>query len=293
MSEIASKRRKFGPWKKADKDFIAANCDTMSVNDIAEVIDRDPESVSKYIRKTLGLRIAKANKKNVNIFSNGTEIEKSFIWATLQQEFSEDELKTFLYHWGRIITQFKDDVFPTEEMQIVDTIKLEILQGRCLKKQQEVIRRLNEIQNEINELTQEDATTNAQRIDNLEHQSLPLRQSLDNYADEFNALLQRKSAMLKELKATRDQRLKRIEDSKQTFTGWMSEIMTNVSLRKELGIYIEKHRLATNVEELRLTEPLKYADGDIDLPLLTAETLNKLENKLQKEENEEGNDNAL
>ena len=34
-------------------------------------------------------------------------------------------------------SQFKDDVFHTEEMQIIDTIKLEILMNRILKSQHE------------------------------------------------------------------------------------------------------------------------------------------------------------
>ena len=54
-------------------------------------------------------------------------------WVELQQQFTDDELKLFQYHWARIISQFKDDIIPTEELQVVDLIKLELLMNRALK----------------------------------------------------------------------------------------------------------------------------------------------------------------
>ena len=42
--------------------------------------------------------------------------------------------------------QFKDDVFHTEEIQIVDTIKLEILMNRILTSQQENMNQVDGLQ---------------------------------------------------------------------------------------------------------------------------------------------------
>jgi hypothetical protein len=52
----------------------------------------------------------------------------------------------FLYHWGRIISQFKDDVLPTEELQIIDTIKLDILMNRILRTQYETNKTISELE---------------------------------------------------------------------------------------------------------------------------------------------------
>ena len=43
----------------------------------------------------------------------------------------------FEFHFKKMWSQFKDDVFHTEEMQIIDTIKLEILMNRILKSQRD------------------------------------------------------------------------------------------------------------------------------------------------------------
>jgi hypothetical protein len=278
-----TKRRKYGPWSQEDKNFIASNANTMSVDDIAERIDRDPESVSKYIRKTLGLRIE--SKGRTSTLSSGTDIENSLIWEELQKEFSNEELKVFIYHWNRIVIQFKEDVFPTEEMQIIDTIKLEIMMGRSLKSQKESLDNIQNLQKEINILKQTDGEEG--KINRLEQLVISYKSAYELSDKQVNDLLARKSSMLKELKGTRDQRLKRIEDSKTTFTGWMSELLQNSSLRRELGTYIEKFKMATIAEEKRLSQPHKFADDQPDLPLLTPENITKLQEEENKWDNQQ------
>jgi translation initiation factor 2 beta subunit (eIF-2beta)/eIF-5 len=273
---------KRGKWSESDKNFISENAENMSVNDIAKTLNRDPESISKYIRKTLGLRVQKRGK--VNTLSSGTEIQKTLIWGELKKELTTDELDVFIYHWNRIIIQFKEDVFPTEEMQIIDTIKLEILMGRSMKSQMESLSKINELKNTILEMKAKEKPEDFTRIDSLDRQLLAYKQAYELMHKEYNDLLARKSSMLKELKGTRDQRLKRIEDSKTTFIGWINEILTNPRLRKDLGEYIEKCRLAMNVEEYRLSKPYKFADTEDDLPLLTPENIIKLQKEEDKQD---------
>ena len=79
--------------------------------------------------------------------------------------------------------------------------------------------------------------------------------------------------MLKDLKATREQRIKRLEDSKQTFIGWVRNLMSNPEVRREMGIEMEKMRLAADIEADRLTEYHKYEDGTIDQPFLTPDSV--------------------
>ena len=79
--------------------------------------------------------------------------------------------------------------------------------------------------------------------------------------------------MLKDLKATREQRIKRLEDSKQTFIGWVRNLMSNPDTRREIGIEMEKMRLAMNKEAERLSEYHKYEDGLIDQPFLTPDSV--------------------
>jgi hypothetical protein len=79
--------------------------------------------------------------------------------------------------------------------------------------------------------------------------------------------------MLKDLKGTREQRIKQIEDSKQTFASLVKHIATDEAFRNKIGIDMEKMRLAMQNEKERLSEYHNYEDGTVDQPFLTPETL--------------------
>ena len=79
--------------------------------------------------------------------------------------------------------------------------------------------------------------------------------------------------MLKEMKATREQRVKRLEDSKQNFTSWLAFLVTNPDVAKGYGLEMEKMRLAMDKEKERLSEFHKYQDETVDQPFLTPDTV--------------------
>ena len=79
--------------------------------------------------------------------------------------------------------------------------------------------------------------------------------------------------MLKDLKGTREQRIKQIEDSKLTFASLVKKIASDPTFRSQIGIDMEKMRLATEAEKERLGEYMEYEDGQVDQPLLSDETV--------------------
>ena len=79
--------------------------------------------------------------------------------------------------------------------------------------------------------------------------------------------------MLKEMKATREQRVKRLEDSKQSLVGWIAYLMGNPDVTSQYGIEMEKMRLAMTQEKERLGAYHKYTDGQVDQPFLNSDTI--------------------
>ena len=79
--------------------------------------------------------------------------------------------------------------------------------------------------------------------------------------------------MLKDMKATREQRVKRLEDSKQSFTGWLAYLVSNPDVARGYGIEMEKMRLAMNKQKERLSEYHKFQDDLVDQPFLTPDTV--------------------
>ena len=79
--------------------------------------------------------------------------------------------------------------------------------------------------------------------------------------------------MIKDLKGTREQRIKAIEDSKTTFASLIKKIIMDGDFRKTAGVEMEKMRLAMDVERDRLSKAHTYEDGITDQPFLVPETV--------------------
>jgi hypothetical protein len=258
---------KKGRLSKEEIRFISASLDHMTIEDIAKKLDRDAESIDSFVKRKL--------KKGLSLEEEvAFELEDRPYWIELESQFTNEELELFKYHWTRIIAQFKDDVFPTEELQVVDVIKLEILMNRCLKSNKDNINEMNIIDKFIKD---ERALDKDQRdqdyIMNLERQAAALRASQESLNRDYRELQSKKASMLREMKGTREQRIKRLEDSKQSFVAWVAMLMQDPETLKRYGIEMEKMRLAMVKESERLSAYHKYEDGGVDQPFLTPDTV--------------------
>lgn len=263
---------RMGRLSNDEIEYITNNFPKLDYRTIAANLDRDQYSVRAWIDKHIGLT---PGRNGIN------ELKKKVYWAELKNQFTEEELEMFQFHWGQMWHQFKDDVFHTEEMQIVDTIKLEILMNRDLRAQNDNVKQVAELEKEIEKRRRqagkagdlEEREMIWKEIVNLERQKSVLEASREALSRNFKDLQTKKASMIKDLKGTREQRIKAIEDSKQTFGALIKKIVTDAEFRKSVGREMEKMRLAADVERERLSRPHVYNDGMMDQPILTAETL--------------------
>lgn len=264
---------KSGRISATEEAKILEMAEKLPYGDIAAQLGRNPETIRKLIEKKMGKKLSVGGRNTDPVY----DIKKSMIWKELELQFSEQELKSFLYHWERTISQFKDDVFPTEEMQIVDMIKLDILMNRLMREQRDSMKIIDTLQAEMDLESKLGPEADMDKISNLSIQIANHRTAKEALGKEYTQYHTRKENMLKDLKATRAERVQHIENSKQTVIGWVSRLLTDSTMRKELGIKMEKFRIAVDLEKVRLFEPHKYMDGEIDSPLLTDETIEYLE----------------
>jgi len=258
-----------------EQQYIKDNIKSMHFETIASILDRDPKSVKLWIQQNLGFTAS--DKKEVEAYN---ELKDKAYWRELEGQFNEDELEMFVFHWKKMWSQFKDDVFHTEEIQIVDTIKLEILMNRCLKAQNENIKQVAELEQIKNEeskkipfLEQRDKEEAFRELANIDRQIAVLIASRAELSRDFKDLQTKKSSMIKDLKGTREQRIKAIEDSKQTFAALIKKIILDPDFRHDTGIEMEKMRLAMDKERERLSAAHTYEDNITDQPFLTPETV--------------------
>jgi len=255
-----------GRLSNDETQFITDNADNMGPEEIATALDRDPASIAMFIKRKLRLGLSEEEEVAYSL-------EDRPYWSELKQQFTNEELELVKYHWSRIIAQFRDDVFPTEEMQVVDVIKIEMLMNRSLKQNKETIDQINMLE----KLLVQERDVNPEHRDrdyimNLERQAATLRASQESLNRDYRDLQTKKSSMLKEMKGTREQRIKRLEDSKQSFTGWIAHLIQNPNIVKKYGLEMERMRMAMTAEKERLSAFHKYDDGQVDQPFLTPET---------------------
>jgi len=267
---------KTGRISKIEEKYILDHIDD-DYREVAVELDRNPESLLEFIKK----KVAKGDLPEPVWMEDQYNEEKaqydlSFrpYFTELKQQFTEDELKLFQYHWARIISQFKDDVIPTEELQVVDLIKLELLMNRALKGNKENIEQISALDALITAERQRDPDQmDKDQLFNMERQVASLKASQESLNKDYRELQTKKNSMLKEMKATREQRVKRLEDSKQNFTSWLAYLVANPEITRKFGIEMEKMKLAQEKEKERLSQFHKYTDDMVDQPFLTPDTV--------------------
>lgn len=251
-----------------DEDrFIKDNLE-MPVEQLAKKLNRSQESVIEYIKRKYGVD---PTTEDIGAYA----FRSRPFYKQLKEQFSIDELDLFEYHWNKTVEQFNRDITPTEELQIIDLIKLEVLCNRCLTTNRKNINeisileaRLKVFENIIGPTPEE-----IEEAGMVERNLAGLRAAQEAINKDYRELLAKKMGILKDMKATRDQRVKRIEDAKESFTAWVADLMTDHEKLKRYGLEMELMRMAALKERERLGAYHQYIDKQVDQPFLNCDTV--------------------
>ena len=110
------------------------------------------------------------------------------------------------------------------------------------------------------------------KLANLETQLGFARNSIANYTNEYTKLLNEQQKISKDLKATREQRIKRIEDGKSSWVG-LIRMLEDEDVREKEGRAMAIMAMATEKTRKKLSEYHEYEDNLVDSPLLTSEVV--------------------
>lgn len=261
---------KTGRLGKEEQQYIADNVKHMSYIAIARYLDRSSDAVKNYIETKLGMQTQLTSEANPNIPSKSNLRDRQF-WKGLEQQFTSSELDCFEEEWDNIQAQFKNDVLATEESQIIDVIKLSILMHRNLRNQKDALTTADELSESLKDSDEGPDFNKSFVIEQIAIQ----RAAQSSLTREYKDLQDQKNKLLSALKGTRADRIKKIDSARESFIAWMDEIVGNPEKRRELGIWMEKQRLAAIDEEVRLSAWHKYMGGDheLDKPLLSCDTV--------------------
>ena len=264
-------RKKRGQLSLDEEKYIRDNIETLSIEDIANHLNRSPAPIQKYAEQNyLFSDQADTNYLKLKLHS------KPF-WSEITKQFdnSSGELEYFENTWVSLIKQFREDVLPAEELQIKQFITIDILINRSMKERKRHIADTEKLQHEVDkEYAKSEDVRDIPKLANLETQLSFARNSIANYTNEYTKLLNEQQKISKDLKATREQRIKRIEDGKSSWTG-LIRMLEDEEIREKQGREMEILRLATVNQKNKLEEYHQFSNSIIDKPFLTPDSVEK------------------
>lgn len=260
--------RKKGQLSLSEIQYIKQNYKTQDINDIAEHLNRSVKPIEKIISQeqaTVGEVDEQQDVEHLRI-----RLKQKTFWSEITKQFDamSGELQYFENTWVGLIKQFREDVLPAEELQIKQFITIDILINRSMKERKRHIEETEKLQRQVDleyKLPEEDRDT--ARLANLETQLSFARNSIASYTNEYTKLLSEQQKISKDLKATREQRIKRIEDGKSSWTGLL-RMLEDEDIREKEGRQLEILKLSKAKFQQNLYNLHKYQDGELDRPIM-------------------------
>jgi hypothetical protein len=266
--------KKRGQLSLEEEKYIRENVQNLTAEIIAENLNRNVAPIKRYISESKNLlpstQAAEDDLLKQKLYG------KTF-WQEIKKQFDEEsgELEYFENIWINLIRQFREDVLPAEELQIKQFITIDILINRSMKERKRHIAETEKLQRLVDaEYYKPEDQRDIPRLANLETQLSFARNSIANYTNEYTKLLGEQQKISKDLKATREQRIKRIEDGKSSWVG-LIRMLEDEDIREREGREMELIRLATQKAKDSLMQYHQYQDNKLDSPFLTPESVLK------------------
>lgn len=264
--------KKRGQLSLDEEKYIRENVHSLSVEQIADALNRSTAPIKRYIEEEQ-LYVSSDDKKNEE--SLRYKLHSKTFWNEITRQFDYEtgELKYFEDTWIGLIKQFREDVLPAEELQIKQFITIDILINRSMKERKRHIADTEKLQKLVDEqYAKPEDQRDIPKLANLETQLGFARNSIANYTNEYTKLLNEQQKISKDLKATREQRIKRIEDGKSSWVG-LIRMLEDEEIREKEGRQMEILALATEKTKEKMFDYHQYNDQSVDKPFLTPESI--------------------
>ena len=136
--------RKRGKLSNEEMNYIRQNCFDLPLEEIANNLNRTVTPVKKFIDKE-NLK-ARDLTDDEHLLST---LRTKYYFHELKRQFSDAEIIFFEHNWIDFYKQFNEDVTHTEEMQILEVIRTEILINRSMEDRQQIMEQIDVMTNLI------------------------------------------------------------------------------------------------------------------------------------------------
>ena len=257
---------KTGRLSKEEILFIDSNLEVMSDAQIAVAMDRSVDAIAQ--------RRAVAPQKNANteLESYVSQLHAKHFWATVQKSLLEEEVETFENSWAALYSQFfHQGVTATDEIMMKDVIIEDILLHRALEQKRNILQEIKETEVQLAEERKKDMDDrDADFMTNALRTIIQLRGTSEAYTKEINEIKKTKDGKFKDLKATRNERLKTVEESGKNIFA-LIKLLDEQKLRETEGRMTGLVYEASKTKEGKMKQEIVFADGEVDKVWLTPE----------------------
>jgi len=266
---------KTGRLRKEEISYIDESLSNMTDAAIAKELDRSVEAITQ--RRA----VAPQENANIELQSYISQLHSKHFWTTIKKSLLDDEIESFENSWAALYAQFfHQGVTATDEIMMKDVIIEDILLHRALEQKKNILQEIKENEKLLAEERQKDREDrDTDFMTNALRTIVQLRGTSEAYTKEINEIKKTKDGKFKDLKATRNERLKTVEESGKNIFA-LIKLLDEQKLRETEGRMTGLVYEASKTKEGQMKQEMVFADGEVDKVWLTPES------ELEDEQNE-------
>lgn len=271
---------KWGRISDEEGRFIERTLPLSSYKDVATQLNRKPETVRKWAQRN-GVSTDKISRKKTVI----EDIKRDKFFQQLDEMLTEDEIVLSHSIYLEMCEQFGNDIKYSERQEIIDFCIVSCLLNRELRKEKFIDEEMYRLNNEKTKLKKKKDSVGddedeledewESQIDEIDYALADIKEDRKETKIRQDKLMERKDKLLNSMNASRKNRANQLTDAAKNFSALTEYLQKNPEYRRQVGLDVEKMRLAIHAEWFRLSELHKFADGSLDYPILSAETVAK------------------
>jgi len=254
-------------------EYIQENVGKKTVKDIAGHLGKKPSTIRDVIQDhgfSESQRINERDKARIE-----KVLKTKSLYKSIKSQLSPEELDFFVEEWISAMIQFQEDMLPTEESELRDLIMIGILKNRVMAENREVIVRRERLEHDL-EHEEGLQTQDLQKIMEIKQELATISALVSNNLKTFRELIDKSDSARKNLRASRTQRIQRVDDAKRNFTEWL-RLISEYENRAQVGREMDIMKQSMEQQEEKLSQPYIYANNKIDLPVLNHQTIKGVE----------------
>jgi hypothetical protein len=256
-----------GPISQDELEFMLVHKDLLDIPEIMKRLNRSEPFVKKHMASLP--EVQRRLDKNDWV----SRLHASSFWTEIRKGLIGNEVPYFERAWASYMEQFgsNSEIMATDELMIKDLVMLDIFVQRSINEKAEILREIKRIEDLLEEeysLVKEQQ--DQEKIANSHSQLLSLFSAKNSISKEHIEYQKSKDGKLKDLKGSREQRFKQLEESKKNIFELIKELDT-MDRRREDGRMAEKVKIAADKVKEDWNNSIQFDDDVYDKPFLYPE----------------------